>query len=112
MSHAIDLLRSLGVDAIAAHIQRYHDALEPKLVARGFTSLREPSPQGRSGILSLRPPPDIEVIALNAALSQREIACSTPDGKLRFSPHWPNALAEVDAIDDALADALAELRGG
>ena len=36
----------------------------------------------------------LSTTALNAA----GVSCSTPDGHLRFAPHWPNALAEVDRV--------------
>ena len=94
---------------ISAHVQGYHDALEPGLVERGFVSERAADGR-RSGILSLRPPEDVDVIALAAHLGARRVAVTTPDGRLRFAPHWPNDLAEVPEVLDALDDALAELR--
>lgn len=108
---ALGPIRQLGVPTIHAHLQRYHDALEPELVRRGFTSLRSPVPEQRSGILSVLPPEGVELLPLHAALGQRGIACSTPDGRLRFAPHWPNALDEVEAVVAAVDDALVELRG-
>src|SRR5690606_30897796 len=39
---AVDLIASLGVEAIHAHANTYLDALEPALVDRGFESLRSP----------------------------------------------------------------------
>lgn len=106
---AVDMLDSLGPAAIATHVQGYHDALEPGLLSRGFTSLREPDAAGRSAILSVLPPDGVDVIALSAALAERAVSVSTPDGKLRFSPHWPNATTEVPLVLDAIDDAIAEL---
>ena len=31
-----------------------------------------------------------------------------PDGRLRFAPHWPNALDEVQVVLGALDEVLAE----
>lgn len=107
---AVEPIAALGVPAILQHVQGYHDRLEPALVARGFQSLRSPVPEQRTGILSVAPPQGVDLLALHAGLGARGIACTTPDGRLRFSPHWPNAHAEVQAVVEAIDDTLAQLR--
>ncbi|MFT4628139.1 MAG: cysteine desulfurase/selenocysteine lyase [Myxococcota bacterium] len=102
---SLDILASIGLPAIAEHIQRYHDALEPRLLALGLESARASDPAARSGILSVRPGPR-DLAALGHALGERGVAVSTPDGWLRFAPHWPNALDEVDRVAEAVADVL------
>jgi hypothetical protein len=47
-------------------------------------------------------------MALQQALLVRGVACSTPDGVLRFAPHWPNGRDQVPLVLDAVRDALAE----
>jgi len=106
---SVELLLELGIEPIFDHIQRYHDALEPPLIERGFRSLRAPDPPRRSGILSLEPPAAIHAHELAPALCDLGVLCSSPDGKLRFAPHWPNALSEVPQILDALDAALPQL---
>jgi selenocysteine lyase/cysteine desulfurase len=106
---ALDPIQSLGVDAIHRHVSAYLDALEEGLVARGFGSLRAPEADARSGILSVEVPAPWDVIALNHALGVRGVSASTPDGRLRFSPHWPNPLGEVAGVLSALDDACASL---
>lgn len=101
---SVDLLRALGVEAVHAHVNAYLDALEPGLVARGFASMRDASSAGRSCILSARPPRG-SVGAWARALAERGVVVSTPDGLLRFAPHWPNHVDEVPAVLDALDDA-------
>ncbi|MCB9540078.1 MAG: aminotransferase class V-fold PLP-dependent enzyme [Myxococcales bacterium] len=105
----VGLIAQLGVERIFDHVQRWHDAAEAGLIERGFTSLRAPDRARRSGVLGVRPPAPHTVAGLAAALGERGVACTTPDGVLRFAPHWPNALGEVprllDAVDDALASA-------
>ncbi|HJL15967.1 MAG TPA: aminotransferase class V-fold PLP-dependent enzyme [Sandaracinaceae bacterium LLY-WYZ-13_1] len=103
-------IEALGTEAIFAHVQRYHDALEPALRDRGFASERSEDPSRRSGILALRPPDGVDLGALVRALGERGVACTMPDGRLRFAPHWPNALAEVPRVIEALDGALAEAR--
>jgi selenocysteine lyase/cysteine desulfurase len=99
---ALAPIEAIGVAPIFDHVQRYHDALEPALALRGFVSERSPDPARRSGILSARPPAGVELAAVMAALGARGVACTTPDGRLRFSPHWPNDLAEVPRVIEAL----------
>lgn len=103
-------IQSLGVPAIHDHVNGYLDRLEPGLLDRGFRTLRSSHPGSRSAILSVLPPDGIDVIALNHALGARGIACSTPDGALRFAPHWPNHTDEVPDIVAAVDEALAEQR--
>lgn len=94
---ALGLIQELGVGAIFAHVQAYIDGLEQGLLERGFASARRPA-AGRSGLLSVRPPAGHEVPALGAALMASGVSCSTPDGWLRFAPHWPNGLGEVPQV--------------
>lgn len=107
---AVDILAQLGVPAIAAHVGSYLDALEPPLVARGFTSLRSPRPESRSGTLGVLPPDGIDVVELHRALVGRGVSCSIPDGVLRFAPHWPSSADEIPRVLRDLDDALRELR--
>src|SRR5262249_39162582 len=92
---SVELIAELGVSAIFDHVQRGHDALEPERVARGFTSERAPNPAARSGILSVRPPAGVDLALLRRELLAAGIATAIPDGRLRFSPHWPNALDDA-----------------
>jgi len=96
---SLDLIHQLGVPAIHAHVQRYLGALEAGMTDLGFQSLRQGPP---SGILSMLPPPGDTCVAWVRDLDPHGIATSGPDGKLRMSPHWPNALEEVDLILEAV----------
>ncbi len=107
---AMTLLEPLGIPLIHTHIQGYHDALEPALIARGFVSERDPDPARRSGILSVMPPAPFTCADLAGALGERGVSCSTPDGRLRFAPHWPNHLNEIDPLLEALAESMENLR--
>jgi cysteine desulfurase/selenocysteine lyase len=104
---SVDALLGLGVEAIHAHVNAYLDALEPGLAARGCVSLRSPDPAARSCILAVRPPPGAHTVAtLARALALRGVTVSTPDGLLRFAPHWPNHRDEVPGVLAAFDDAL------
>ena len=107
---SLDAIQSLGVPAIFDHVQSFHDALEPRCLELGFGSVRASSREGRSGTLSLLPPSGFEVAALHAELRTLGIACALPDGYLRFSPHWPNAIDEAEQVSLSLEEALGRLR--
>ncbi|APR84311.1 Cysteine desulfurase [Minicystis rosea] len=107
---AVDLIQHVGARTIFEHVTRILDALEPALVGRGFASLRSADPRQRSGALSVRPPAGISLVELGRELGSRGISCSTPDGLLRFSPHWPNSVDQVPEVLAGLDASLASLR--
>lgn len=107
---SVGLLAELGVEAIGRHVEAFLDPVERGLVRRGFRSHRAVEPAARSAILSVTPPDDVGVTGLWRALGRRGVACSIPDGLLRFAPHWPNALDEVGFVLDAVDEAIGELR--
>jgi hypothetical protein len=90
-------------------VEGYLDRLEPGLEARGFRSLRSPGAERRSGILSLEPPAGFTAAGLARELRSRGVACATPDGVLRLSPHWPNHPAEIPGVLAAVDGALRAL---
>ena len=103
---ALDALETLGVEEIYAHVNRWHDALEPHLEALGLRSVRATHSSARSGTLSCRLPQHVVASELVESLQRDGIAVSTPDGYLRFAPHWPNHLDEVPKVVSALESAL------
>ncbi len=105
------LLAEVGLESIAQHVDVYLDLLEAGLLARGFGSARTTTAEGRSSLLSVVVPKDVAVIPLADALRARGLALSTPDGWLRFAPHWPNGLREVPMVLEAVDAALEEVRG-
>jgi cysteine desulfurase / selenocysteine lyase len=107
---AIQPLLSLTQDAILQHVWRYHDALEPAVVARGFHSLRSARLDGRSGILSFRPPEGIAASDLVMELRSRGVFASMPDGLFRLAPHFPSSLSEIETVLGALDEALTAVR--
>lgn len=103
---SLDLILSLGVDAIYAHVTAYLDALEPRLQALGCQSLRAAEAKRRSASLAIHLPQGVDLPRVAGAMHRDGIAVSTPDGCLRFAPHWPNSLTEVDDVVGALERAL------
>ncbi|WP_437674644.1 aminotransferase class V-fold PLP-dependent enzyme [Sorangium sp. So ce131] len=107
---AVDLILGLGVDVIHAHANRFNDPLEEGLRARGFESLRAEEPALRSCSLGVRPPGGASVVELYRELTRLGVACAIPDGVLRFSPHWPNALDETEQVLLSVDEAMARLQ--
>ncbi len=107
---SVEILLSLGVPEIFAHTAKILDALEEGLSARGFRSLRSADPRQRSGILSVEPPAGVSAVDLARDLVARRVGCSTPDGLLRFSPHWPNDVGQVEAVLAAVDASFAARR--
>jgi selenocysteine lyase/cysteine desulfurase len=99
---AVETLLELGVPAIHEHVTAWCDLLEPQLRARGYAVLRAPGTAGRSGILSARPPAGVDARRLREALAAAGVAVAIPDGLVRFSPHWPNSLTEIEAVVEAI----------
>jgi selenocysteine lyase/cysteine desulfurase len=107
---AIQPLLHLTQEAVLHHVWRYHDALEPEVVARGFHSLRTDRLDGRSGILSFRPPEGVAAADLVMELRSRGVFASMPDGLFRLAPHYPSSLSEIETVLAALDEALMALR--
>jgi len=101
---ALDTLLELGVGAIFGHVGAYLDALQSGLEHLGIRHLRAAEPAARSGILSLEVPAGLSVRLVAERLRERGIFASTPDGLLRFAPHFPNAPSEVPEVLSALVD--------
>jgi len=110
MDAGIEPILALSPDAILEHVTQYLNRLEPGVVARGFRSRRAPEPERRSGILSLEPPSGVSAADLVLQLRSRGVFTSMPDGLLRFAPHFPNAVSEIETVLGALDEALVALR--
>ncbi len=102
---SVALLAALGVEAIFDHVQRWHDAVEAELLGRGFVSARTADRGGRSGILSVTPP-NRDAPAWAAALGRHGVSVASPDGWLRFAPHWPNDVDRELPLLRAALDAV------
>ncbi|HET7540576.1 MAG TPA: aminotransferase class V-fold PLP-dependent enzyme [Polyangiaceae bacterium] len=106
---ALAPILQLGVPAIFDHVSAYLDELEAGLLARGLRSLRPREAARRSGILSFEPPAGLAAADVVAALHERGVYATMPDGLVRFAPHFPNSRAEIPLVLAALDSALSVL---
>jgi selenocysteine lyase/cysteine desulfurase len=104
-SASLPLLLRLGVPAIYAHTNQYLDELETGLLARGFVSLRAKEASLRSTFLCVQHTSKSSV-ELCVSLRARGVITATPDGNLRFAPHFSNALSEIPEVLAAVDRAL------
>ncbi len=104
---SLRITEALPISTIFAHVSAYLDALEEGLMRLGCESVRSSQREAQSGILSVRLPAGHALLDTHAKLAARGVSCATPDGHLRFSPHWPNSLDEVPRVLDAMTQALA-----
>ena len=106
LTASMGLIDALGVDRVFAHANLWLDRIEPILIDHGFESMRAADPAKRSTILCCRPPNSVHAGDLVMALAEHGISLSSPDGALRFSPSWPNAIDEVAQIEAILPGVL------
>ncbi len=96
-------LEAIGLPQIHTHIQRYLDAAEAYALRLGWRSHRAERVAARSAILSITPPPYVELASVLPHLSRHKIVASAPDGYLRIAPHWHSSLEDVEHVGEALA---------
>lgn len=99
---SLEAILAVGVEEIWQKVSRYLERLEMGLVERNIVSLRSPEPAARSGILSFEAPAGTTAAQIVAGLKLRGVTASTPDGLVRFAPHYPNPEDEVPEILSAL----------
>ncbi len=103
---SLDAILEIGRRPIFEHIQRFNDAVEGGARSLGYSSLRAEDPQARSGALCIVPPTGFEAPQVHDTLQRLGIACAVPNGHIRFSPHWPNAIDESEQVLLSLEEAL------
>ena len=95
----IDLVRSVGVPTVAAHVQDLVDRFRSGLDEMGATMVT-PAARDRRGAMLAVAATDAD--ALVAALDAMDIATSCRDGNLRLSMHLYNSTDDVDTCLRAL----------
>jgi selenocysteine lyase/cysteine desulfurase len=101
------LLLEIGVDAIAAELQRKRDFLIPALKQKGFSVLHESSPPEHASAIVTFFKPGADMPQLHSRLTEHQVIASlrvdrTGQRYLRFSPHFYNTEAELQRAVDLL----------
>jgi selenocysteine lyase/cysteine desulfurase len=99
---SLELLLSLGVDAVAGQILALADVLCERARAAGIEVFSSREPGERSGIVSLVPPPGKDPHALKKRCRDEGIVINLRAGRLRVSPHCYNTPDEIDRLLRAL----------
>lgn len=101
----LEIIRTVGAEAIAAQIGRLTDAIKQAAMQRGWRLATPADPRRHGAMVALRA---VRVEALVKRLEQQGIITSSRDGNLRISPHFYNTLEDVERLFAAL-DCLRDL---
>lgn len=101
LNPSLELIFSLGVERIAAHLRTLH---QPVLAWAARTGAPVTSPRGErgSGILCVAPE---RVQEVHRRLKGARIICSLREGSIRLSPHCYNTVEEMERVADVLGGA-------
>jgi selenocysteine lyase/cysteine desulfurase len=95
----MELIQSVGLEQIEAHIQELTGAIKEGAMRRGFTLVTPVDPARHGALITLRSP---NVTQLVKRLEEDGIITSSRDNNLRISPHVYNNLADVSRLMDCL----------
>jgi selenocysteine lyase/cysteine desulfurase len=101
---SLDLLLGVGIEALAARIRELTDHLCHAVERTGWRAFSSRRDGEWSGIVSLSPPPGVDVTATAKALLTQGVVVRPRAGRLRVSPHAYNAVEEIDRLVSLLGD--------
>ena len=103
MGASLDLLLAVGVETIERRILDLTDRLCLQLATTGWGVFGRATPESRSGIVSLEPPPGRELAEVARVLREAGVVVNRRAGRLRISPHAYNTFDEIDRVVGLLA---------
>ena len=101
---SLDLLRSIGTDAIAIRLKELTDRLIGGLQKKGYTVI---SPRGEgqwSGIVSFTSPVHKHDEIVRSLRKDHQTEIAVREGRLRVSPHFYNTEVQIDRLLGLLPD--------
>lgn len=98
---SMNLLESIGTDAVEARVLELADCTRRKLEARGMHVVAPHGSESRSGIVAFRHP-TVANEAVEAKLAEANIVCAVRCGNVRFAPHVYSIESDVDVAVDAI----------
>ncbi|MFQ3608210.1 MAG: aminotransferase class V-fold PLP-dependent enzyme, partial [Chloroherpetonaceae bacterium] len=96
MNAAFELFEEIGFEAVTEKILSLSEYLSNNLTHNGFELLCNPSPEHRSGIISIKNLNNADLVFKQ--LTERQIEISLRENYLRFSPHFYNTRDECDEV--------------
>jgi selenocysteine lyase/cysteine desulfurase len=100
MNASLELLVSLGADAVAAHVASLAATIIEWADARGMRCVTSHDPRFRAGIVAIAVP---NVVDRSAALTRAGVHHSLREGSIRLSPHCYNTRGDVDQALELLS---------
>jgi selenocysteine lyase/cysteine desulfurase len=101
---SLELLLSIGIDAIEARVLELTDILAEGLTAQGWTlSSPRDRQDEKSGIVSATKD-GVDTRELDRKLKEKGFVISAREGDIRVSPHGYNSLGDLERFLTALGD--------
>ena len=104
MGASLDLLLAVGLETIETQILALTDRLCLQLTSTPWRVFGRITPESRSGIVSLEPPPGRDVVEVARVLRESGVVVNRRAGRLRVSPHAYNSVEEIDRLVGLLAE--------
>ena len=98
MRAAMELLNSLGVDAISARIRHVTDRLIEGVQRKGYTVISPRDGQQWSGIVSFTSPAHDHAAIARTLRAEHKTEVVVREGRLRASPHFYNTDDQIDRL--------------
>lgn len=99
---ALELLTSIGMDAVSARIQTITDRLIEKLIGKGYRIISPRREDAWSGIVSFVSPTHNHEKIQQLLRAEKQTEIAVREGRLRISPHFYNTEAQMDGVVDVL----------
>ncbi|MBC8138051.1 MAG: aminotransferase class V-fold PLP-dependent enzyme [Fibrella sp.] len=101
MLASVNLLESVGTDAVEARVLELAAHTRRRLVERGMHYVSPHGPDVRSGIVAFRHPA-ISNDAVEAKLAESNVICAVRCGNVRFAPHAYSTEGDIDVAVAAI----------
>jgi selenocysteine lyase/cysteine desulfurase len=99
---SVDLLRDVGVDAVARRLKEITDRLIVGVMLKGYQIISPRSGTDWSGIVSFTSPKHHHEQVVLGLRKTHHIEIAMREGRLRASPHFYNTDAQIDRLIDLL----------
>lgn len=99
---SLELLMSVGIDAIAARVRALTDRLTEALREKGYQIVSPRDGQSWSGIVSFVSSKHDHQQIQTMLRTQKKIEIAFREGRLRASPHFYNTEEQIDQLAEAL----------